>query len=139
LRFGITVTEQEWVEFLALGLPQCVSVTRIPADLSRAVGCSSQLVQMHHAYVAKAHNKHAIDPYQLPMAKLTIDLGRAVLDKHGDLQFFYIEEVIFGKWFHVSVKANEACTELWVSSFHTSRPGEVARHTRRGAILRHFK
>ena len=94
---------------------------------------------MHHAYAAKACNKHGIDPYRLPMAGITIDLGRALLDKHGDLQFFYIEEVIFGKWFHVSVKANEACSELWISSFHTSRPGEVARHTKRGTVLRHFK
>ena len=104
------MTEQEWVEFLATGIPQSVSVTRIPAALSRAVDCSSQLVQMHHAYAAKAYNKHGIDPYRLPMAKLTIDLGRALLDKHGDLQFFYVEDVVFGKWFHVSVKANEACT-----------------------------
>jgi hypothetical protein len=139
LRFGITVTEQEWVEFLATGVPQSVSVTRIPAALSRAIGCSSQLVQMHHAYAVKAHAKHGIDPHRLPMARITIELGRALLDKNGDLQFFYFEEVIFGKWFHVSVKSNEACTELWVSSFHISRAGEVARHTKRGTILRHFK
>jgi len=59
------VTEQEWVEFLATGIPQSVSVTRIPVDLSRALNCSTQSVQMHHAYAVKAYSKHGIDPYQM--------------------------------------------------------------------------
>jgi hypothetical protein len=133
------VTEQEWVEFLATGVPQSVSVTRIPADLSRAVGCSSQLVQMHHAYAVKAHIKHGIDAYRLPMVSITINLGRAVLDSRGHLQFFYFEEIVFGKWFHVVVKPNVACSELWVSSFHMTKPNEVARHTKSGKVLRPYK
>jgi hypothetical protein len=133
------VTEQEWVEFLATGVPQSVSVTRIPAELSRALACSSQLVQMHHAYAVKAHLKHGIDPYRLPMVGITIDLGRAVLDSRGRLQFFYFEDVIFGKWFHVVVKTNVACSELWVSSFHMTKPSEVARHTKSGKVLRAYK
>ena len=104
--FGASVTEQEWVEFLATGVPQSVSVTRIPAALSRA---------------------------------LAIDLGRAVLDSRGHLQFFYFEEVIFGKWFHVVVKPNVVCSGLWVSSFHITKPSEVARHTKSGKVLRAYK
>jgi hypothetical protein len=133
------VTEQEWVEFLATGVPQSVSVTRIPAALSHALGCSSQLVQMHHAYAVKAHIKHGIDAYRLPMVGVAIDLGRAVLDLRGHLQFFYFEEVIFGKWFHVVVKPNIACSELWISSFHMTKPSEVARHTKSGEVLRAYK
>ena len=133
------MTEEEWIDFLIYAMPQAVSIARIPANLSHVLGCSSRLVQMHHAYAVKSHTKHGLEPHLFPMVGITIDLGRALLDKHGDLQFFYFEEVIFGKWFHVAVKSNEDRTELWVSSFHITKPGEVARHTRRGTILRHFK
>jgi hypothetical protein len=133
------VTEQEWVEFLASGIPQSVSITRIPAELSRALSCSSQLVQMHHSYAIKAYAKHGIDAYRMPMVRLTIELGRAILDRRGQLQFFYFEQVIFGKWFHAVVKSNVACSELWVSSFHITKPKEVARHSKAGTELRPYK
>jgi hypothetical protein len=91
---------------------------------------------MHHAYAVKAHVKHGIDPHHLPMVRLTIELGRAVLDRKGHIQFFYFEEVIFAKWFHVVVKPNVACSELWVSSAHITKPAEVARLTKAGRVLR---
>jgi hypothetical protein len=97
------------------------------------------LVQIHHAYAVKAHIKHGIDAYRLPMVGIAIDLGRAVLDSRGHFQFFYFEEVIFGKWFHVVVKPNIAGSELWVSSFHMTKPSEVARHTKSGKVLRDYK
>jgi hypothetical protein len=133
---GITVTEQEWIEFLITGIPQSVSITRMPEALSRVLGCSSQLVRMHHTYAAKAHIKHGIDAHRLPMVGTTIDLGRAVLDPRGHLQFFYFDETVFRKWFHAVVKPNVARSELWVSSFHLTKSNEVARHTRAGRVLR---
>jgi hypothetical protein len=130
------VTEQEWIEFLITGMPQAVSITRIPATLSHALACSTQLVQMHHAYAVKAHAKHGIDPHRLPMVGITIDLGRAILDTRGHIQFFHFDEIVFGKWFQVVVKPNVACNELWVSSAHISKPTEVARRTNAGRVLR---
>ncbi|WP_298371157.1 hypothetical protein [uncultured Bradyrhizobium sp.] len=130
------MTEEEWIDFLVYAMPQAVSITRIPADLSHALGCSTGLVQMHHSYAVKAHTKHGIDPYRLPMVGIAIDVGRAVLDRRGHLQFFHFDEVVFGKWFHVVVKPNAPLTELWISSIHITKPKEVARHTKAGRVLR---
>lgn len=130
------MTEQEWIQFLASGEPPSVSVVRLPSELSQALKCSSRLVQIHHAYAAKVHNKHGIDAHRLPMIGITIDLGRCVLDNRGHLQFFYFEQVIFSKWFHAVVKSNVTGDELWVSSFHHSKPAEVSKYCRRGVVLR---
>lgn len=70
------------------------------------------------------------------MVGIAIDVGRAVLDRRNHLQFFHFDEVVFGKWFHVAVKPNSSCTELWVSSIHTTKPSEVARYTKAGRVLR---
>ena len=87
--------------------------------------------------VRLSRKKPPYHPALIP-GTIAIDLGRAVLDSRGHLQFFYFEEVIFGKWFHVVVKPNIACSGLWISSFHMTKPSEVARHTKSGKVLRAY-
>ena len=130
------MTEEEWHRFVWGCDPQIVTVCEIPRDLCHAISSASPIVRMQHWYALKSAHKHGFDPYHFPMLPITIEFGRCVLERPRCLSFFYFDEVVFGKWFQVALKANGDGTEIWVSTFHRSRSGEVARITNKGTILR---
>ena len=125
------LTEEEWHRFLVSGDPQILAVCELPKDLCRTIGTSSPIVRMHHAYALKSCHKHGFDAYEFMSLPLTIDFGRCVCDREGYLTFFFFEQVVFGQWFHASLKRNKDGTEVWVTTFHHSRPGEVARRCKK--------
>jgi hypothetical protein len=130
------MTEEEWHRFLWGGDPQIVTVCELPNNLCRAIGAVSPIIRMHHAYALKACHKHGFDAYEFLSLPLTIDLGRCIRDREGHLTFFYFESVVFGRWFHASLKRNKDGTEIWVTTFHHSRHGEVARKCKKGKLIR---
>ncbi len=91
---------------------------------------------MEHYYALKAAMKHGFDSHHFPMVPIAIEFGRCVLERPRCLSFFYFDEHVFDKWFHVALKANNAGTEIWLSSFHRTKPHEVGRITRKGTIIR---
>jgi hypothetical protein len=75
----------------------------------------------------------------MPMLSLTIELGRVIQDRPKHLTFFFREEVVFGKWFQATIKANADGSEIWVTTFHISKPTAVTSRCRRFPILRDIK
>ena len=131
------MTEEEWHRFVWGCDPQIVTIGELPRDLWLAIGSSSPLIRMEHYYARKCAFKHNFDSYHFPMLSITIEIGRCVLERPGCLSFFCFDPVIFGKWFQVALKTDQRTkTEVWVTTFHISRPSEVARITRKGSTLR---
>lgn len=130
------MTEEEWHLFLYSGKPVVVTVGNLHVDLCREIGCGSPIIRMHHAYALKCSQKHALDPYQLLMLPIVIELGRCICDRQRNLTFFHFDDVVFGSWFHASLKTNTACTELWVTTFHKTSPSEVARKCKKAPLVR---
>lgn len=80
----VPITVEQWIRFVTEGEPSTLGVTRLSGDLCRALGASTNLVQMRHDYTLKSAFKHKIEPYRFPMLQNTIDYGRAVLDHRRD-------------------------------------------------------
>jgi len=134
------MTEEEWHRFVWTCDPQIVTVGELPRDLWLAIGSSSPIIRMEHYYAMKAAHKHDFDSYHFPMLPITIDIGRCILERPGALSFFFFESVVFSKWFQVALKTDKRTrTELWVTTFHLSRPSEVRRITKKGTVLREEK
>jgi hypothetical protein len=121
------VTEDDWVHFITFGRPPSVGITRIPRDLRPYFACDSDLVRLRHDYALKLTQKHRLRPFHLLLLPITIELGRAVYDGDGRVNFFFFESVVFGRWFHASVKGNADGDELWVRTFHRTTASEVRR------------
>ncbi len=130
------MTEEEWHRFIWGRDPQIVTVCELNRDLCKALGAASPIVRMEHYYAMKAAHKHNLDTPHFPMIPLAIELGRCVLERPRCLTFFLFDEWIFGKWFHVSLETTREGEEVWVCTFHITRPGEVRRITRRGTLIR---
>ena len=133
------MTEEEWHRFVWGCDPQIATVCELPRDLCRAIESSSPIVRMQHWYALKSAQKHGFDSYHFPMLPISIEFGRCILERPGRLSFFHFDGIVFGKWFHVVLKANSDRTEVWIATFHLSRPGEVARISKKGTIIRHEK
>jgi hypothetical protein len=131
------VTEDDWVKFVVMGTPKVVPVRAIQDDLCRALKCDSPMVRFHHNYAVKSQYKHNVPPPRFIMLPDTLTFGRAVLDKHGHISFFYHDHIVYGGWFHASVKGISSRTELWLRTFHPIGADEVHRKTRRGTVLRY--
>jgi hypothetical protein len=131
------VTEEEWHRFLFACDPQIITVGELPHDLCKVIGAASPIIRMQHYYALKCQHKHGFGAYELMILPITIDLGRCICDRERSLTFFYFESVVFGQWFHTSIKANKLGTEIWVSTFHPSSHTEVARRCKKaGKIVR---
>jgi hypothetical protein len=130
------MTEEEWHLFLYSGSPIIATVGTLHSDLCREIGASSPIIRMHHAYALKCSQKHGIDPYQFPMLPITIEFGRCICDHPQHLTFFHFDEVVFGSWFHATLKTDKSGTEIWVNTFHQTRPREVERKCSKSPILR---
>jgi hypothetical protein len=130
------MTEEEWHRFVWGREPQIITIGELPQDLCRVMGTASPLIRMEHFYALKAAQKHGLEAREFPMLEIAIGFGRCLLDAKGGLTFLYFDEHVFGKWFHVTLDVNADRTELWVSTFHRSRPGEVRRITRKRTIIR---
>lgn len=131
------MTEDEWWHFVASGAPPIVTVTQLPGLLCSAMRAHTSVVKIRHEYTLKILHKHGIQPDKLSMMTLTIEIGRAVLEPRGQcMSFFLFDDVVYGGWFHATIKATQLGDELWVSTFHPTRFEEVARITKRGRLLR---
>ena len=120
-----------------MGTPKIVPVRAISDDLCKAVKCDSPMVRFHHDYALKSQYKHKVPPARFIILADTLSFGRAVLDGHGHVSFFYYDHIMYGGWFHTSVKAISARSELWVQTFHPVRPKDVTRKTKKGTVLRY--
>jgi hypothetical protein len=78
---------------------------------------------------AAQHLRIATDP-------ITIDLGRVVSDRPGQLTFFYFEPVVFGRWYQASIKRTKDGGELWLMTFHVASTKEVHRMSNKYQVLR---
>ena len=98
------------------------------------------MVRIHHRYAVKSQFKHNIEPARFAMLPIILEFGRAVLhigeNQERSISFFHYDTVVFGGWMHTAVKVVPAQTELWVRTFHPSRPSEVSRLTKKGVLLR---
>lgn len=56
--------------------------------------------------------------------------------KDGTLSFFYDEQVVFGKLFHLAIKTTGERHELWVMTFHKIDNADYRRRLKRGELLR---
>ena len=50
----------DWLQFVASGEPQIVTVARLPPDLCRIIGSDSSAVRLRHDYALKLHRKHRL-------------------------------------------------------------------------------
>jgi hypothetical protein len=130
------MTEEEWHRFVWGCDPQIATLGELPRDLCRVIGSASPIIRMHHFYALKSSQKHGLEMRHFPMLPITIEFGRCVLERPGRLSFFHFDDVVFGSWFHAVLKTNGVGTEIWVMTFHSSRPGEVGRISRKGTIIR---
>jgi hypothetical protein len=133
------MTEEEWHRFVWGRDPQIITIRELPHDLCKALGVASPLIRMEHFYALKSAQFHGLEARQFPMIEFAIDFGRCILDHKGGLTFFYFDEHVFGKWFHLTIDGSASGTEVWVSTFHITRHGEVKRLTKKGTVLRDEK
>jgi hypothetical protein len=112
------MTEEEWFTFVASGIPEIVSVARLPPDLCRKIGSHTSLIRMRHEYALRAAQKHRLRAAHFPMLPIVIDLGRVICDRPGHLTFYFYENVVFGGWLAATIKTIRTGTELWVATFH---------------------
>jgi hypothetical protein len=130
------MTDEDWFNFVAGGSPHVISVTRLPDELCRMIGCSNTLVRMEHSYALKCTHKHRLRPAYFPMLPIVIDLGFVISDRPGNLTFYFYEDVIFGGSLAATIKANRSGTELWVSTFHVASPKEAKRMSKKYRVIR---
>lgn len=133
------MTEEDWFNFVSSGEPNTISVTRLPLELCRIIGCSSSLVRMTHDYALKCTYKHRLRHYHFPMLPIMIDVGRVISDRERHLSFYFYEDVVFGGWFTATIKANQAGNELWVATFHIASAVEANRMAKKHKIIREQK
>lgn len=91
------------------------------------------------AYAPKLRFKHRLDHRHLGMIPFCLEFGTAIQDRLETLSFFYDDQSVFGRIFHLVVKTTGRRHELWVTTFFPVSNGEFNRRCRRGYILRHQK
>lgn len=126
----------DWFRFVAGDGPDVISVTRLPNDLCRHIGCSSSLVRMRHDYALKCAHKHKLRAAHFPMLPIVIEHGFVISDKPRHLTFYLFENVVFGGWLVATIKATEANTELWVATYHVAKPAEAKRMRKKYRVIR---
>lgn len=129
------MTEQEWIQFFASGEPTVARVCRVTDSVRQALGTSTDLVRIHHAYALKLRSKHNIHFDHLPMIEITVRFGVGLLDKDGKAIFFYDDCSVFGWTFQATLKALTAQNEIWLASFHKVRPSEVRRMMKKSQVI----
>jgi hypothetical protein len=130
------MTDAEWFNFVAGGVPNIASVTRLPPDLCRTIGSSTSLVRFRHDYALKCAHKHHLRPIHFPMLPIVIDCGFVISDRQQHLNFYYYENVVFGGWLTATVKADQTGTELWVATFHPASAREAKRMVKKYKMIR---
>lgn len=133
------MTESEWVEFAFRGFPYCASVGRLDDGLCTVLRSSTNLVRIRHDYVCKLMQKHRMEPHRLAMMEMCLMFGRVIQDRPWHLTFFHYDEIVFGGWYHLTIKSADRGNELWVSTFHPQSHSEVKRITKRATFLREEK
>jgi hypothetical protein len=130
------MTESDWFNFVAGGVPNIVSVARLPLELCRKIGSSTSLVRMRHDYALKSAQKHRLRAAHFPMLPIIIECGCAISDRPQHLSFYLYENVVFGGWLTATVKADRTGTELWVATFHVASAREVKRMVKKHGVIR---
>lgn len=130
------MTEDEWVHFVRTGKPLIASVGRLDNDLCAHLDAATDLVRVRHDYTLKMLHKHRVEPHHLPLIESCLAFGRAVADKKHHITFFYCDEIVFGGWYQLTIKAADYGTELWVATFHPQSVAEVIRRTKKYRLLR---
>lgn len=126
----------DWLQFVAGGEPQVTVVAKLPPDLCRIIGASSNLVRLRHDYALKLHHKHGFTIDEFPLLPIAIDLRRVISDQPRRLTFYFFERVISNRWYQVTIKSTQDGNEMWVMTFHAQDQGEVTRMCKRCPILR---
>ncbi|MER9361678.1 hypothetical protein [Mesorhizobium sp. M0500] len=100
------------------------------------MSASDDRVMIHPQYAPKLVFKHGMLPMHLPLLPLCVELGTVLCTKDGALSFFYDEQVVFGKLFHLAIKTTGERHELWVMTFHKIDNSDYKRRLKRGELLR---
>ena len=111
-------------------------VGRIAPQLVQILGAIDDRLLIHPSYAPKLVFKHGMRPEHLALLSLTAELGTVLSAKAGALSFFYDEQVIFGKLFHMAVKTTGERHELWITTFHKVDNPDYKRRLRKGRLLR---
>lgn len=129
------MTEDDWTQFLASGVPTVASVCRISDAVRRRLGTGSDLVLIHHSYALKLRTKHNIKLEHLPMIENTVRFGAGLIDKDNRAIFFYDDCSVFNWTFQATLKAVPDRNEVWLASFHKVCPSEVRRMMRKSEVV----
>lgn len=126
----------DWHRFANGDFVVPVRVCRLSVPLVKCLGASDDRVLLHPQYAPKFVEKHHITPRQMLMMPLAVEFGTVLQDRDKTLSFFYEDDIVFGKIFHLAVKTTGHQHEIWVRTFHKVTVGDMNRRLRRGQVLR---
>lgn len=127
---------RDWKLFLAGQWDNEIAIAQVSQDIADHLGASSRNVHLHQAYAIKAVRKHGLTPDHLPLIFEVVDYGAALVDRPNHVTFLHLDKSTWGDWFQVSIKRGFEDRRLFLTTFHRSDAGEVARKMRRHEIIR---
>ncbi|WP_394888471.1 hypothetical protein ACG873_24950 [Mesorhizobium sp. AaZ16] len=126
----------EWHRFANGDFLEPIRVCRLAPEFVNLLGAKEDRILIHPGVAPKLVFKHKLTAFQMPMIPIAADLGAVVQDRNGALSFFYDDQNVFGKIFHLAVKTTSERHEIWISTFHKIRNDEYVRRLKKGRLVR---
>ncbi len=101
----------------------------------KSLGANTNKIHCRRDYIQKIRFKHHIPAHNLWIIQPTIELGLVVQCENHKLTFIAFHEP-HAKFYEASIKVTQERHEIWLETFHRTKPREVHRKMRKYPIIR---